>query len=124
MICGRIRPKLIELAEVRLKPPKVRVGEGLLDEVLAVVELPVHGDGPDVPPDRVELLLLPAAHLAPRVEDRHVDPLHPFEGLAHGASRVPGCGDQDVQPFPGSRKALIRRAIIRAAKSLKEAVGP
>jgi len=51
--------------------------------------------------DRVKLRFLPPAHLVARVEDGHVDPLHPLVRVAHGASRVTGGGHQHVEPLPG-----------------------
>jgi len=82
-----------------------RVGEGLLDEVLAVVELAVHRKGQDVLPDRVELLFLHPADLVARVDNIDADPLDAPEGLAHGAARVARGGDKHVETLPAVAQA-------------------
>ena len=83
--------------QIELRKPGV--GEGLLHQVLAVVELAVHGQGQDVVADRVELLLLHPADFVSRVEDPDADPLDALEGLADGASRVARGGHEHVEPL-------------------------
>jgi len=84
-ICGREKRALIELL----------VGEGLLDQTLAVVESALDFESSDVLTKCGELLLLGGANPFGRIKNHDADAGDAEKSVSDGAAGVPRSGDKD-----------------------------
>ncbi|OQB89214.1 MAG: hypothetical protein BWX84_02526 [Verrucomicrobia bacterium ADurb.Bin118] len=78
-----------------------RIGKGALHHRLAIVKLPVHGNGPDVVAQRGHLFALAVADLVEWEQHDDPDPFHPMKRTGHRRTRVAAGRRQDGQGGAG-----------------------
>ena len=100
-VVEHLRQQAAEIDRVGRRQPHVAaqvvVGKRPLDQRLAVVERPLHGQRRDVVAERRHLRFLHVADLPFRIEHDDARVGHAVKGLRHRAARVAGRRDQNRQ---------------------------